>query len=110
MNKIKAKSVDITFHSRNFEPTTFFERAVEKAKRNGSRIVSIYGKPELLINLQTLNVHFRLRFSKEIEEKIKSGELIIDRSLPYKIDEDTKNKMVKKKKKELKESTKAWKE
>jgi len=108
MKKIKAESVDITFHSRNFEPTMSFKRSLERAKRNNSKIVRIYGKPELIVNPQTLNVYLRLRFSKEIEEKIKNGELIIDKNLSYTIDEDTKNKMLKDRKKELKKSTKVW--
>lgn len=108
INKAKAKSVDITFHSRNFNSTTSFERAMEKAKRNNSEIVRIYGKPELVVDLETSLVYLRLRFSKEIEEKIKNGELIINKDLPYTIDEDTKKKILKKEKEELKISTKIW--
>jgi len=109
MEKIKAESVDITFHSRNFNPTTSFKKATEKAKRNNSKIVRVYGKPELIVDPQTLKVYLRLRFSKEIEEKLKNGELIINKNLPYTIDEDTKNKILKDKKKKLKKSTKIWK-
>ncbi|MCK9293353.1 hypothetical protein M0P25_04720 [archaeon] len=108
MNKAKAESVDITFHSRNFNSTISFKRAMEKAKRNNSEIVRIYGKPELVIDPETSIVYLRLRFSKEIEEKLKNKELIIDKNLPYTIDEDTKNKMLKDKKKALKNSTRVW--
>ncbi|MDD3995151.1 MAG: hypothetical protein PHC42_00385, partial [Bacilli bacterium] len=62
-----------------------------------------------IVDPQTLKVYLRLRFSKEIEEKLKNGELIINKNLPYTIDEDTKNKILKDKKKKLKKSTKIWK-
>ena len=109
MKKIKTESTEITFHSRNFKPTTSLKKAAEKAKRNNSNIIKIYGKPELIVDPKTSKLYLRLRFSKEIEEKLKNGELIIDKNLPYAIDDDTRNKMEKEKKKELKKSTKVWK-
>jgi hypothetical protein len=109
MKKIKTESTGIIFHSRNFKPTTSLKKAVEKARRNNSDMIKIYGKPELLVNPKTSKLYLRLRFSKEIEEKIKNRQIIIDKNLPYIIDDDTKNKIKKEKKKALKKSTKIWK-
>jgi hypothetical protein len=106
--KVEFTSTDLTFHSRNLRPTQSFERAKQKADAKGSEIVRVYGTPQLVIDPNTNLVYFGMRFSKEITEKIKNGELTIDFNAPVVIDEETQNKIADKEKRKLKNLTKVW--
>ena len=106
--KVEFESTDITFHSRDFRPTQIFERAKEKARTKGSKIVRVYGKPQLIMDPKTKLVYLGLSFSDEITKKIKSGELVMTQNMPYIVDEETQKKMANKEKGRLKNLTRFW--
>lgn len=106
--KVEFESVDITFHSRDLRPTQSFERAKEIALTKGSRIVRVYGIPQLMIDMETKLIYLGFRFSDEIAKKIQSGELMIKSDTPCIVDEETQKKIDKKEKNKLKNLTKVW--
>jgi predicted house-cleaning NTP pyrophosphatase (Maf/HAM1 superfamily) len=106
--KVEFVSTDVTFHSRDLRPTQSFERAKEKADAKCSKIVRVYGIPNLVIDPETNLVYFNLGFSDEITKKIQNGELVIKSDTPFLIDEETQKKMDNKEKRRLKDSTKVW--
>jgi hypothetical protein len=106
--KVIYKSTDITFHSRDSEPTHNFKRAQDKAHKKGSGIVRVYGIPRLVLDEENRCIHFKLEFSPEITKKIQSGELVLESNMPHFVDKETQIKIVNKKKKKLKNSTRVW--
>lgn len=106
--KVGFGSTDITFHSREFRPTQSFERAKQNALAKGSKIIRVYGEPQLVLDPKTGFVYMGFRFSEEITKKIYSGELMFSKDTPWIIDEETKKKMAHKEKAKLKNSTRVW--
>lgn len=106
--KITFTPTDIQFHSRDFRPTGSLEQAVKKAMKSGSKEIRVYCQPFLEIDTETKLVYLRFGFTKDVIEKFKDGTLSMDSNTPWKIDAETEKKLASKRKRELKDSTRVW--
>jgi len=106
--KVAFESTDITFHSRDLRPTQSFERAQEKARSKGSKVVRVYGTPEFVMDPKTKLVYLGFRFSDEIAGKIRNGELAIKPNTPFLVDRETQEKISDKIKRKLKNLARVW--
>ena len=102
------QAVNVTLHGRNQHPTQTLQQAVFKAKSEGSKIVRVYGIPQLVIDPDTKLVYLGHQFSKDITEKILDGTLAMPKGIQTVIDEETQERIKNKEKRRLKSSTKVY--
>lgn len=101
-------AVDMQFHGRDQHPTKTLEATIKKAAGKGSPIIRVYGKPVLLVDMDTHLVYLKYKFSPEITEKFIDGTLTIPPGMVPFIDKETQERMKAKEKRRLKNETRVW--